>query len=261
MRSKPNAQPNQSLIDGIATLQALAISPEPIGGRELARRLGFESTRVNRLLKTLAYLGIARQTANRKYTAGAGMHVLAAQSLFASGLIQHSLPMLENLRRFGHTVALGVLWRDNVTYLFHAPPGTPASQAVGRVGLYPATTSGIGMALLATLDDKEISDIYLDREIPGFPGGLKQMLDSVGETRSQGFANIEVHEGGDHRTIAIAIGQPTHSAIGLSGWIPQSGVAAVVDALKEAAHGIETEGNERPSPAAIQGMNALSTTV
>ncbi|RRQ95553.1 transcriptional regulator, partial [Enterococcus faecalis] len=103
MRTKINAQPNQSLIDGINTLQALASSPEPIGCRELARQLDSDPTKINRLLTTLAYLGIARQTANRKYTAGPGMHVLAAQSLFASGLIRRALPELEQLRRYGHT--------------------------------------------------------------------------------------------------------------------------------------------------------------
>ena len=128
MKPKLNAQPNKSLIDGITTLQALATSPDPVGSRELARRLDIDPVKVNRLLKTLAYLGIARQTADRKYTAGPGMHVLAAQSLFASGLIRHALPVLENLRRFGHTVALGVLWQDNVSYLFHAPPGIEASR-------------------------------------------------------------------------------------------------------------------------------------
>ena len=76
----------------------------------MARQLGANPTRVNRLLKTLAYLGIARQTANRKYTPGPGMHVLAAQSLFASGLIRRAMPVLEDLRRFGHTVAMGVLF-------------------------------------------------------------------------------------------------------------------------------------------------------
>jgi hypothetical protein len=137
MRPKLNAQPNKSLIDGIATLQALATSPDPVGSRELARRLNIDSVKVNRLLKTLAYLGIARQTADRKYTAGPGMHVLAAQSLFASGLIRNALPVLEGLRRFGHTVALGVLWQDNVSYLFHAPPGIEASRGLGRIGLLP----------------------------------------------------------------------------------------------------------------------------
>ena len=88
-KNSGGAQPNQSLIDGIAVLQALAVSPDPVGGRELARRLGFEPTRVNRLLKTLAYLNIARQTADRRYAPGPGMTVLAAQSLFASQFIQN----------------------------------------------------------------------------------------------------------------------------------------------------------------------------
>src|SRR3569832_995305 len=134
MRQKPNAQPNQSLIGGITTLQALATSPEPVGCRGLARRLHADPTKLNRLLRTLANLGIARQTANRKYTAGPGMHVLAAQSLFASGLIRRALPELEALRRFGHTVALGVLWGDNVSYLFFVPPGIVALCGLGCFG-------------------------------------------------------------------------------------------------------------------------------
>ena len=99
MKPKLNAQPNKSLIDGITTLQALATSPDPVGCRELARRLDIDPIKVNRLLKTLAYLGIARQTADRKYTAGPGMHVLAAQSLFASGLIRRALRSHGRARR------------------------------------------------------------------------------------------------------------------------------------------------------------------
>jgi DNA-binding IclR family transcriptional regulator len=170
MRAKPNAQPNQSLIDGILTLQALASASEPVGCRELARQLGANTTRVNRLLKTLAYMGIVRQTSDRKYAPGPGMHVLAAQSLFASGLIRRALPELERLRRFGHTVAMGVLWNDSVSYLFHAPPGIEAARGLGRIGLLPATTSGIGIVLLAQLPDDEVRDIYADRDIPMSPG-------------------------------------------------------------------------------------------
>src|SRR5687768_12021147 len=78
------SQANQSIIDGISVLQALATSEEPVGSRELARRLGLENTRVNRLLKTLAAIGMAEQNVVRKYSPGPGMHVLAAQSLYAS---------------------------------------------------------------------------------------------------------------------------------------------------------------------------------
>ncbi len=235
MRAKLNAQPNQSLIDGIATLQALATSPEPVGCRELARRLDADPTKINRLLKTLAYLGIARQTANRKYTAGPGMHVLAAQSLFASGLIRRALPVLEGLRRFGHTVALGVLWGDSVSYLFHAPPGIEASRGLGRIGLLPATTSGIGIVLLSELDDDEVREIYRDKEIPMFPDGIEQLLAKLAEVRRLGYARVHVADERDHHVVAVSTGDPAHAGIALSGWIPEAATEPLVAALREAA--------------------------
>jgi DNA-binding IclR family transcriptional regulator len=235
MRQKPNAQPNQSLIDGIATLQALAVSPEPVGNRELARQLGFNPTRVNRLLKTLAYLGIARQTANRKYTAGPGMHVLAAQSLFASKIVQTALPALEKLRRFELTIALGVLWNDSVSYLFHAPPGMETTQGLGRIGLLPASSSGIGMALLAEQDDEHLAELFEGKEIPDFPGGLPDLMEAIRAVRSQGFARVRVGENHDRHTIALPVSHPAFAAIGLSGWIPEGNTPAIVEALRAAA--------------------------
>jgi len=233
------AQPNQSLIDGIATLQAIATYPEPIGCRELARRLQLDPTKVNRLLKTLAYLGIVRQTANRRYTAGPGMHVLAAQSLFASGLLRRALPVLEDLRRFGHTVAMGVLWKDSVSYLFHAPPGIEASRGLGRIGLLPATTSGIGIALLAELEDSEVSALYQDRPIPMFPEGIGQLLAKLDEVRSAGFARVHVADDRDHHIVAVSMGDPVHAAIAMSGWIPEQATAELVAALRAAVSQID----------------------
>jgi DNA-binding IclR family transcriptional regulator len=235
MKPKLNAQPNKSLIDGITTLQALATSPEPVGCRELARRLDIDPVKVNRLLKTLAYLGIARQTADRKYTAGPGMHVLAAQSLFASGLIRHALPLLENLRRFGHTVALGVLWQDNVSYLFHAPPGIEASRGLGRIGLLPATTSGIGIVLLSEYDDDDVRELYKDRELPMFPEGIEQLLAKLAEVRRLGYARVHVADARDHHVVAVSTGDPAHAGVAMAGWIPEAATAQLVDALRAAA--------------------------
>jgi len=238
MRAKPNAQPNQSLIDGIVTLQALATSPEPVGCRELARRLDANPTRVNRLLKTLAYMGIVRQTADRKYTAGPGMHVLAAQSLFASGLIRRALPVLESLRRFGHTVAMGVLWNDSVSYLFHAPPGIEAARGLGRIGLLPATTSGIGIELLAQLPDDEVRELYGEREIPMFPAGIDDLLQTLAQVRAQRYARVHVADDRDHHIVAVAVGEPVYAGIAMSGWIPESATAELVEALRQAAQDI-----------------------
>lgn len=235
MRTPINAQPNQSLIDGIATLQALASSPEPVGCRELARQLGIEATKVNRLLKTLAYLGIARQTANRKYTAGSGMHVLAAQSLFASGLLRRALPVLEGLRRFGHTVALGVLWGDSVSYLFHAPPGIEASRGLGRIGLLPATTSGIGIVLLSEHDDDDVRSLYAGQEIPMFSDGIEQLLEKLARVREDGFARVHVADARDFHIVAVSTGDPAHAGLALSGWIPETATKTLVEELRAAA--------------------------
>jgi DNA-binding IclR family transcriptional regulator len=238
MRPPPNAQPNQSLIDGIRTLQALASAQEPVGCRELGRQLGLHSTKVNRLLRTLAHLGIARQTAGRKYTAGPGMHVLAAQSLFASGLLQRALPHLQALRRFGHTVAMGVLWTDQVSYLFHAPPGIEATGGLGRIGLLPATTSGIGMMLLSKLPDEDVRDLYQGMEIPQFPGGIDELENALAVIRNNEFARVHVADDRNHHIIAIPIGEPVYAGIAMSGWIPETATDDIVCALREAAQGI-----------------------
>ena len=235
MRAKPNAQPNQSLIDGIRTLQALASAPEPVRCRELARQLGADTTRVNRLLKTLAYMGIVRQTSDRKYAPGPGMHVLAAQSLFASGLIRRALPELERLRRFGHTVAMGVLWNDSVSYLFHAPPGIEAARGLGRIGVLPATTSGIGIVLLSQLPDDEVRELYGNREIPMFPDGVESLLATLATTREQKFARVHVADDRDHHIVAVATGEPVVAGLAMSGWIPETATAELVEALRAAA--------------------------
>ncbi|WP_448249661.1 helix-turn-helix domain-containing protein [Thalassotalea agariperforans] len=237
---KIKSQLNQSLIDGVATLQELALSTEPVGCRELARRLHMEPTRVNRLLITLEYLGIARKTTKRKYTAGSGMHVLAAQSLFASGLINHAIKPIESLKKFGLTIALGMLWRDHVSYLYHAHPGMKSTEAIGRMGLYPASSGGVGLALLAQLEDHKIKETYqYIEDIPNYPNGINELLTVVAKTRERSFSYVKTDE--QTSTLAIAIGEPAFCAIGVSGWIPEKNLNDILPSLKAVAKQIESE--------------------
>lgn len=227
------AQPNQSLIDGLACLQALASSSEAVGNRELARTLGLEPTRVNRLLKTLAHLGLAEQDAQRRYRPGPAIHVLAAQSLFGSKLIRRAIGPLEELHRFGLIVALGVLWRDQASYLYHAEPGMTAAHALGRVGLHPATDTGIGMALLAWQPDESIIDRY---------GSSPDLSAALGEIRARGYALVAT--GGSHRTVAVVI-DGGDAAVGLSGEFPDSVVPELVAALRDAAAEISAQDDRK----------------
>ena len=128
-----------------------------------------------------------------------------------------------------------MLWRDSVSYLFHAPPGMSTTEGIGRIGLLPATSSGIGMALLAQHDDALIADLFENREIPGFPGGLDDLLTAIGAVREQGYARVLVNAAEDRHTVAGPVSHPSFAAVGMSGWIPEHNTGAIVEALKGAA--------------------------
>lgn len=240
MFSKKNAQPNQSIIDGITCLQALAAEPGPVAMTDLARQLGIERTRMNRILKTLAYLGLAVQTVGRKYRCGPAIHILAAQSLFASGLLQCAFPLLNNLRaNVGKTVALGMLWRDKVSYLYHAAP-LVAESPIARVGSYPATQSGIGMALMATQPDEVIHQIYGPMtDIPGPYANVDQLLAHIQRIRVNGHAFIPSATVELTSTMAVTIGSPAYCAIGIADLRDSDDIDSCLRLLRETARQIE----------------------
>lgn len=209
------AQPNQSLIDGLAVLQALAGSRAPVRGAELSRALGLEMTRVNRLLKTLAHLGLAAQDPDRRYRSGPGLHVLAAMSLYGSGLMRRALPHLTAWDR-PWTLALGVLWRDRVAYLWFAAPGAGAERAMGQVGLYPATRSSIGLCLLARLEPAALEEHLAGSDLEGMAD--RADLDRrLAQIRADGFAVVHDSSHGPSVGLALTDGSAALACTGAIG--------------------------------------------
>ncbi|ORM68519.1 transcriptional regulator [Pantoea wallisii] len=161
-----SSQPNQSLIDGIRCLQYLVSSDKAIGCRELARQMGMNSTRVNRLLMTMASVGLTMQDEHRRYLPGPGIHALAAQAIRGSSLFAQALPQLEAHAPRDIVVALGVLWEDQVIYIWHSEPGerTRTSQALAGFRMLPAWQSVIGVALLAAESDEVLRPRFNDEQ-------------------------------------------------------------------------------------------------
>lgn len=230
-------QPNESLIDGIIILQVLAGSKRPVSCTELSKELGIEITRVNRILKTFAYMGITHQTNSRKYVAGPGMHVLAAQSLYGSGLLQSSMKLLKGLTKLNMVVALGVLWMDKVSFLFHWEPGMEFEEAIGRVSLQPATISGVGMAILAQKGDEEIRRLYEGKEIPGYGKDMEALFAEIGRAREKGYSIVMNNP--SPVNIAVTIGNPVYAGIALAGDIPGDELESYIEKLKSTAEAIE----------------------
>lgn len=207
------SQPNQSLIAGVECLLLLSASSEPIGPREMARKLSTDPTRTSRLLGTLASIGLAERNAEGRYSPGAGLHVLAAMSLRGSRLLSAALPVIEELKEAtGLPAALGVLWRSQVVYLYHGPAKAPVSAGIAGHDLYPAAESSIGRVLLAqSFGGVELLGEALRRKI-----------------RAQGYA---VNELG---SVAVPVGAPAVAGLSLM-CMEKSDLPRLIEQLQIAA--------------------------
>jgi DNA-binding IclR family transcriptional regulator len=242
------AQPNESLMAGLECLQALAGAEQPVGSREMARALGVEHTRVNRLLGTLAAMGLAERTSERKYVPGPGLHVLAAMSLRGSRLLSVALP---HLRRLGiaepsFSVALGVLWRRQVAYLYFADPGAGVQASIASRALYAAEKSSIGLAMLAARKAGELRGLY--RSVPA--AQRASLLRSLAAVRKQDYALI------DGKTVGVAVGDPPAAGLALAGSITKRDVPRLVHRLQDAASAIARDLANQPDPSHLPSLAA-----
>lgn len=222
------AQPNASLIGGLACLQAVMTAGEAVGSREIARRLDMVHTRCNRLLGTLADLGLVEQDERRKYRIGPATHVLAAHGLHASGLIPAAMPELAGWHQDGFTVALGVLWQTQVCFLVHVRPGQPLHESIGRHELWPAASSAVGLALLerqknlpASMGDPQGNLLPEEADLPA----------AIARTRATGFALRRFANG--ETSLGVALGPQPQAAIAIS---HRHLDAAAIPALAERLH-------------------------
>jgi len=228
------AQPNKSLIDGLACLQTLAMNGGPIGVRALARKMKLEPTRVHRLLKTLAFLGVAQQTDSGEYEPGPGMHVLSAQSLFGSGLFLRAIKPLEELhsRWAPCTVAMGVLWRLNVCYLFHASPHASTAEALGRLHVTPVTGSSMGMALLSASPEDHVRNLFAAEPIPDTTAD--ELIERLRGVRLQGYGRVEVTHIAE-TSLGLRVGSAPNVGIALSAALGASDEPKAVADLRRTA--------------------------
>jgi DNA-binding IclR family transcriptional regulator len=142
--------------------------------------------------------------------------VLAAQSLRGSRLLHAALPVIESLMDTGLTVALGVLWRDKVCYLFHGRNLSGLASGIAGHHLYPAEQSSIGAVL--SNDDA---------------------------IRARGYALLRPKT--TAASLSVAIGTPAYAGLALTGTIADADVEGLVIRLRAAAERIATTTAARPT--------------
>ncbi|MFT6434660.1 MAG: DNA-binding IclR family transcriptional regulator [Candidatus Azotimanducaceae bacterium] len=232
-------QPNKSLIDGLKVLQFAISYPQGVGVNTIATELGIDTTKVHRLLRTLAAGGYLRQIKGRKYVPDAAIAVLAAQAMQGAGFVDHVYPILDELHKStGMLVAYGMLWNRQVTYLYHAKPGIKAGMGLAGHTLVDATQSRLGLAMLARLSQGELELRYTKKEIPGF-SSFKELLGKLKMIQENGYIYEKTNTKGD-KTVAICFEKKPAISIAIAGKINKSKVDFWVKRLRDIETRIET---------------------
>jgi DNA-binding IclR family transcriptional regulator len=246
--SRQPSQPNQSVMDAVRVLQAVTFHSRAVSASEIARELGIEVTRAHRLLRTLSLLGMTHQTRRKRFTPGPAMHVLATQALLNSDLASAARAPLDELhRKTGLEVAMGMLWQDYVSYIYHAAPDMPLEAAPGNVSIFPASYSSLGRVLMSELPEEQVRLIYANRPIVGYEdGGVEALLKDLRAARSAGFARAERQTTTGRVTIAIHVPGRPFAAIGIGGEISESQTAQMLALLQETAIRIDAATEDDP---------------
>ena len=226
------SQPNRSIIDGLACLQVIVTSAQPIGTKQIAESLNFDVTRVNRLLKTFAHLGMIQQVEGRKYTSGPGVHLLAAQALQGSGLLPSLTPLLKPLRQFDMSISVGTRWNHQICYLLHSSPEKEFIEGLGAARVMPAFGSVIGIALIAELNDPELKNFLSQESFDNSGTKAEVFKEALKETKKNGYALLERESPGDS-AVSIALPWEKSVAIALSGKIASDQLRHRGQELKE----------------------------
>jgi DNA-binding IclR family transcriptional regulator len=204
-----SSQPNRSLINGLDVLEAVMAAEAPVGSRELGRLLGLDRSVANRLLLTLAGLGMLERTESGQYVPGIGVHALAALSLRSSGMLRSVLPLASAWTARGYAFTLGVLWRQHLCHLIHARPGQPVEQAVGGMAPGDPFHSAAGLVLLANAPAATVRAALL-----AWPGEDAPRRAQLAAVRSAGHGVNRFADG--TVAVGVAIGKPVRAAIAVS---------------------------------------------
>ncbi len=166
-----------------------------MGLLELSQELHLNKSTVHRMLSSLIYMGYARQREdNQKYKLSFKLVTMAGKLLEHTNILPIARPYLENLSRVsGETVHLVQRENSNILYIDKVEANVGSIRMVSHVGMaFPMYCSGVGKAIMATMEEKELAQIWeeskiekkTEHTITDFKH-LKQVLEQV---KKQGYA-------------------------------------------------------------------------
>lgn len=195
-RTKVGSGENQSVTRAIDILNLLAEVPEPLGVREIARRLDLAASNVQRLIKTLAKAGYLEQTEGTlRYKIGYRAFQVGSAFVGQNSLYSAVMPELYSLAGQHITGFLGVLREQSVVYLATVQSEGPIAITHRPGSQTHLHSTAMGKALLAEMSDQEIRTLLgfnpLPRITPSTKVSVTHLLKEIDAIREAGYATSE----------------------------------------------------------------------
>ena len=230
------------------------IADEPLGLRDLSRRVGLSPSTGRRILASLAHHGLCEQTPEGTYRLGLVLFELGSRVQADLDVRTRSLPALQRLSDESHLTAFLCILRGERVIAIERIDGRYAfSLALGVGGSLPLHAGAVSRALFAHLPEEEALDVLGPGPYKAFTERTlterEEILADLREIRERGYAISDE----DVTPGVAAIGVPVFghlfedrpvAAISVAGLVPQvlgEGRERLIGLLRDAAAEISRE--------------------
>lgn len=166
-----------------------------MGLMEISAALGLHKSTVHRLLMSLVYMGYAKQDAEtQKYMLSYKIVSMAGKILDRMDILKVAKPYMERLSDLsGETVHLVQREGNNILYIYKIEAKVGTIRMVSHVGMvHPMYCSGVGKAIMATLPEKEVKQIWnesiIEKKTEHTITDYEEMKKVLAEVRECGYA-------------------------------------------------------------------------
>ena len=197
MNMMPNKTPKYfvpATAKTLRILEALAILGKPVTLQRITEDTGFPKSSIFSILVTLESLRYIERDSDNRFNLGPKSVQFGAATLQSTnlGLLFHQNAH-KIVEECGETVQLAILDRAEVIYIGRED-GTREVQLVSHIGRrLPAHATAIGKAMLSTLPDEIIDEIYNGQDLPGLTANTIRSIDQLkaelNRIRKQGYAH------------------------------------------------------------------------
>ncbi len=239
-----------SLEKGLLVLNLLDGTEQPLGIREIARRLSMAPAVTQRMVSTLSeYNYVTQDPDSRKYKLGYRALSLGSNMLSDDALVSSAMPELRRLADLRNlNCYLGVVQRNSLVYVLAVQSSGPVAirSAPGTVSHFHSTA--MGKALLAATDEETARALLGSEPLAVLTSRtmteIDAVLDDLGTVRRTGFAtSIEENLPGIHGVGAVVRDASGKAVAGLSVAYspqisPQQTIEAAARLVTEAADNV-----------------------